>query len=42
MQATITLDYGDARMAEAVASAVSPDNFKVPLGLQYPTYAHDL
>lgn len=33
MEAVITLVYDDARTAEAVASAVSPDNFKTPKGL---------
>ena len=33
MEATITLEYGDAKTADAVANAVSPDNFKTPAGL---------
>ena len=33
MEATITLEYGDAEIADAVANAVSPDNFKTPIGL---------
>ena len=33
MEATITLEYGDAKTADAVANAVSPDNFKTPRGL---------
>jgi hypothetical protein len=33
LEATITLEYGDAKTAEAIANAVSPDNFKTPLGL---------
>lgn len=33
MEAAITLEYDEAKTAEAVACAVSPDNFKVPLGL---------
>ncbi len=37
MQATITLEYGNAKIAEAVASAVSPDNFKTPVGLTVKT-----
>ena len=37
MQATITLEYGDAKIAEAVANAVSPDNFKTPVGLTVKT-----
>ncbi len=37
MQATITLEYGNAKIAEAVANAVSPDNFKTPVGLTVKT-----
>ena len=37
MQATITLEYGNAKIAEAVANAVSPDNFKTPIGLTVKT-----
>ncbi len=37
MQATITLEYADAKTAEAIAKAVSPDNFKTPAGLQVKT-----
>ena len=33
MEATITLEYDDQKTAEAVARAVSPDNFKTPIGL---------
>lgn len=33
MEATITLEYGDEKTAEAIANAVSPDNFKTPAGL---------
>ncbi len=33
MEATIKLEYDDAKTAEAIASAVSPDNFKTPPGL---------
>jgi hypothetical protein len=33
LKAEITLTYKVAREAEAVASAVTPDNVKVPLGL---------
>jgi hypothetical protein len=41
LQATITLEYGDAKTAEAVAKAVSPDNFKTPAGLQVNTVKRD-
>ena len=37
MEATVTLEYANAKIAEAVANAVSPDNFKTPLGLQVKT-----
>lgn len=37
MEATITLEYGNAEIADAVANAVSPDNFKTPLGLSIKT-----
>ena len=33
MEATITLEYSDEKTAEAIANAVSPDNFKTPIGL---------
>jgi hypothetical protein len=33
MEAEIILSYRNEREAEAVANAVSPDNFKVPRGL---------
>jgi hypothetical protein len=41
LQATITLEYRDAKTAEAVAKAVSPDNFKTPVGLQVNTVRDD-
>jgi hypothetical protein len=37
LEATITLEYGDAEIADAVANAVSPDNFKTPIGLRIET-----
>jgi hypothetical protein len=37
LQATITLEYKDEKTAKAVAQAVSPDNFKTPIGLQVKT-----
>jgi Transcription factor Pcc1 len=37
LQATLTLEYKDERTAEAVAKAVSPDNFKTPVGLKIKT-----
>lgn len=37
MEATITLEYADEKIAESVANAVSPDNFKVPIGLNIKT-----
>ena len=38
MEATITLEYSDAKTAEAIANAVSPDNFKTPAGLLIKTF----
>ena len=32
-KATITLQYSNSRTAEAVSTAISPDNFKTPEGL---------
>lgn len=37
LQATITLEYKDEKTAEAIAQAISPDNFKTPIGLQVKT-----
>lgn len=37
LEATITLEYKDEKTAQAVAQAVSPDNFKTPIGLQIKT-----
>jgi len=37
LEAEITLEYDDAKTAEAVAKAVSPDNFKTPRGLSVKT-----
>ncbi len=37
MEAKITLEYPDQKTAKAVAQAVSPDNFKTPVGLQIKT-----
>lgn len=37
MEATITLEYTDAKTADAIANAVSPDNFKTPTGLTIKT-----
>ena len=41
LQATITLEYIDAKTAEAIAKAVSPDNLKVPFGLKVNTNSDD-
>lgn len=41
LEATITLEYGDAKTADAVANAVSPDNFKTPAGLKVDTGKED-
>ncbi len=37
LQATVTLEYKDEKTAKAVAEAVSPDNFKMPVGLRVKT-----
>ena len=37
LDAEIILDYDKAEIAEAVAKAVSPDNFKTPRGLSIKT-----
>ena len=41
MQATVTLEYADQKTAQAVANAVSPDNFKTPIGLHVKTELED-
>ena len=37
MEAEVTLEYGSARVAKAVADAVSADNFKAPSGMAVET-----
>jgi hypothetical protein len=37
LEATIILEYSNHRMAKAVATAISPDNFKTPEGLLVTT-----
>jgi hypothetical protein len=37
LEATITLEYLDEKTAEAVSNAISPDNFKTPIGLKVKT-----
>ena len=41
MEATIALEYGDAKTAGVIANAVSPDNFKTPAGLFIKTLRKD-
>jgi hypothetical protein len=41
LEATVTLEYSDKKTAEAVAMAISPDNFKTPIGLQVKTIRED-
>jgi hypothetical protein len=41
LQATITLNYANIKTAEAIAKAVSPDNFKVPPNLKVTTIHDD-
>ena len=37
MQAEITIEYDDTKVAEAIADAVSPDNHGTPTGLSIKT-----
>jgi tRNA threonylcarbamoyladenosine modification (KEOPS) complex Pcc1 subunit len=37
LEAEIILEYDDEEIAEAIAKAVSPDNFKTPAGLSIKT-----
>jgi len=37
LEATVTLEYADEKLARAVADAVSPDNFKTPPRLSVKT-----
>jgi len=37
LKATIALEYENEKTAEAIAKAVSPDNFKTPAGLTVKT-----
>jgi len=37
LEAEITLEYDDSRLAAAVAKAISPDNLKTPRGLSVKT-----
>jgi len=37
LEANITLEYPDEKTAEAVTNAISPDNFKTPIGLNVKT-----
>lgn len=37
MEAKIILEYDNAKTAESIAKAVSPDNFKTPSGLSIRT-----
>jgi tRNA threonylcarbamoyladenosine modification (KEOPS) complex Pcc1 subunit len=37
LEAKIVLEYDDEETAEAIAKAVSPDNFKTPTGLSIET-----
>jgi len=41
LEATLTLEYTDEKTADAVANAVSPDNFKTPIGLHVKTVRED-
>lgn len=37
VEATITLEYADEKTAEAIANAISPDNYKTPERLAIKT-----
>jgi hypothetical protein len=37
LQAQVVLEYDDEKIADAIAKAVSPDNFKTPKGLSIRT-----
>ena len=37
MEAEISIEYADANIAEAIADAVSPDNYGTPKGLSVKT-----
>jgi len=37
LEATIKLEYGNPKTADAIANAVSPDNFKTPTALTIKT-----
>ena len=41
MEAEISLEYKDVKDADAVADAVSPDNFKTPSGLFIETKSRE-
>lgn len=41
MEAEITLEYADSKLANAIANAVSPDNFKTPKGLTVDTFCEN-
>ena len=37
MEAKITLEYVNEKITEAISNAISPDNFKTPIGLNVET-----
>jgi len=37
LETRIQIEYSDSKIAEAIAQAVSPDNFKTPNGLRVQT-----
>jgi hypothetical protein len=41
LEATVVLEYPDLKKAEAIANAVSPDNFRTPPGLEVKTVRED-
>jgi hypothetical protein len=41
LEATITLEYANEKTAEAVAKAISPDNFRTPISLSVKTFREE-
>jgi tRNA threonylcarbamoyladenosine modification (KEOPS) complex Pcc1 subunit len=38
LEAEIIIEYNDEEIAKAISNAVSPDNFKTPIGLSIKTF----
>ena len=41
LEAIIQLEYNDRKTTKAVGEAVSPDNFKTPIGLRVKTFTEN-